>query len=230
LVLAPARAGYSVVEVDGSGRVLSLGGKPDTKPGQVAGRFLFTGCHVIEESLLDRLPDERPSNIVLDLYRPLAAEGLLGSVLHEGFWWEFGSPSLYLEGSLGLFDVPSDTRRQILDHDPVQELNGGLAAVGTGAKMHEAAGLRGRAALGFASYVSERVQLANSVVMPEAWIGPGCRVERSIVAPGVEIPAGLQIEEMVVCADPGPETALPAGFRRDNGLLFSPLRAEQDPA
>jgi NDP-sugar pyrophosphorylase family protein len=228
LVLAPPRAGYSIVEVDGTGRVLSLGGRPEADPGQVAGSYLFTGCHVIDESLLERLPENRPSNIVLDLYRPLAAEGLLGSVVHEGFWWEFGSPALYLEGSLGLFDLASETRRQILDHDPVQELDGGLAAVGTGAKMHTTAELRGRAALGFASYISERVRLVDSVVMPEAWIGPGCRVERSIVAPGVEVPSSLEIEEMVVCADPGPDTSLPAGSRRDNGLLFSPLRAEQD--
>ena len=230
LVLAPARPGYSIVEVDASGRVLSLGGKPETDPRRVAGRHLFTGCHIIDESLLDRLPEGRPSNIVLDLYRPLAADGLLGSVLHEGFWWEFGSPSLYLEGSLRLLDLGDESRRQILDHDPVQELGGGRAAIGTGAKFHATAELRGRAALGFACYVSAGVELTDTVVMPEAWIGPGCRLERSIVAPGVEIPADQQIDEMVVCADPGPEIALPEGARRESGLLFCPLRAEHHPA
>ena len=56
LVLTRARPGYSLVDVDGQGRVLSLAGKPSVEPGRVAASYLFTGCHILDESLLDRSP------------------------------------------------------------------------------------------------------------------------------------------------------------------------------
>jgi NDP-sugar pyrophosphorylase family protein len=223
LVLAPARAGYSTVEVDAAGRVLSLAGEPACDPGRVAGGYLFTGCHVIEESLLSRIPEGEPSDIVRDLYRPLAAEGQLGSVVHSGFWWEFGSPSLYLEGTLRLLDLPAEQRRQVALHDPVHELPGGVAAIGTGAQLRESVEIEGHAALGFASHVAERTRLNDSVVMPEAWIGPDCRLTRTIVGPGVEVPAGFVIEDSVICPDPGPEAELPASAKRTHGLVICPF-------
>jgi len=223
LVLAPARAGYSTVDVDGLGRVLSLAGRPACDPAQVAGSYLFTGCHVIEERLLDRIPEGIPSDIVRDVYWPLAAEGQLGSVLHGGFWWEYGSPELYLEGTLRLMDLPAEQRRQIALHDPVQELQGGLVAVGTGARISDTVKVDGHAALGFTSFISERVVLRDSVVMPEAWIGPDCRLTRVIVAPGVEIPAGFSIENAVVCTDPGAGPDLPDEARCVRGMLIGPF-------
>ena len=227
LVLAPARPGYSTVKVDGLGRVLSLAGKPACDPARVAGEFLFTGCHVIEERLLDRIPEGQPSDIVRDVYWPLAAEGQLGSVLHGGFWWEFGSPELYLEGSLRLLDLPAEQRRQIALHDPVQEMSHGWAAIGTSARVSDTVKVDGHAALGFASYISDRVVLRDSVVMPEAWIGPDCRLTRTIVAPGVEVPAGFSIENAVVCADPGPGPNLPDQARCVRGLLICPFDSNE---
>src|SRR4029079_14489799 len=61
LVLAPHRPGYTRVRTDATGGVFSCGG-------DAGGEFLFTGCQIIEESLIDRLPVDRPSDIVRDLY------------------------------------------------------------------------------------------------------------------------------------------------------------------
>ena len=67
--------------------------------------------------------------------------------------------------------------------------------------------------------MSERVRIEDSVVMPEAWIGSGCRLKRVIVGPGVEVPAGFEAEDAVLCPDPGGEADLPAAARRVDGLL-----------
>ena len=72
LVLAPARPDYSEVAVDRGGRVVSIGGTPSVDPDRVAGRYLFTGCHFLEEEVLDRIPSRGPSDIVRHVYRPLA--------------------------------------------------------------------------------------------------------------------------------------------------------------
>jgi NDP-sugar pyrophosphorylase family protein len=225
LILAPERPGYSVVEVDPMGRVVSLAGRPQIDPSRVAGRYLFTGCQIIEEEVLDRIPAGRPSDIVRDVYWQMAAEGRVGAFVHEGFWWEFGSPELYLEGSLKLIGCPAEVRRGIsAEQDTVREFAGALAAVGPGVQFSDEARLSGMVALGYASHVAEETVVEDSVVMPEAWIGPGCRLKRSIVGVGTELPAGFESEHELICSDPGPNCELPRFTRRVSGLMVCSLR------
>lgn len=230
LALAPARDGYSAVEVDGNGLVLSLGGLPVARPHWITDRLLFTGCHIIEENVLELIPEGRPSDIVADVYRKLAERGQVGYHLHEGFWWEFGSPHLYLDGTMALIDLPAARRKEIAIHDPVRNVGDARVAVGTGVQIHGSARVTGRAAIGFATFVSENVELEDSVIMPESWIGPGCRLRRVVVGPGVEIPAGFEAEDAIVCTHPGTSASIPPSCAREDGLVVCALSPEREHA
>ena len=221
LVLVPHRPGYSVVEVGGDGAVLSLAGQPRTDPDRVRGRFLFTGLQLIEESVIDRIPADGPSDIVRDVYRDLAAEGQLHSWVHDGFWWEFGHPAEYLTGSLELLAMSQERRRRVLAADGVHTIGDCNAALGAGVDIH-AAGLtlRGGVALGFASLIAEGATLEDTIVMPESWIGPGVSLRRSIVGPGAEVPADFTARGTMICADPGGLVSLPPDTVRMDGLLL----------
>jgi NDP-sugar pyrophosphorylase family protein len=223
LVLVPHRSPYSTIEVDGEGRVLSLAGAPDVDPARVAGRFLFTGCHVIERSAIERIPADRPSCVVRDLYRSLAGEGGLGSVFHEGFWWEFGSPESYLEGSLKLIELSGAHDRRVTEHDPVREVDQSLVALGAGAELQPSARVKGRAAIGFAACLASGSCVEDTIVMPEAWIAPACRLRRAIVAPAVELPQGFEAENALICSDSIPEGELGPRITRVDGLLVHRL-------
>ncbi|HXV78129.1 MAG TPA: NDP-sugar synthase [Candidatus Polarisedimenticolaceae bacterium] len=228
LVVVPARPGYGTVEIDRAGRVVSLAGRPAVDPERVAERMLFTGCHLIEEQVLDMIPDDRPSGIVEQVYRPLAARGALGGYLHPGFWWEFGTPELYLEGSLRLLDLPSVRRIEIASHDPVDEIGSARVAVGAGATLDDGLRLEGRVAVGMASHVAEGTRLADSVVMRESWIGPGSRLERVIVGPGVELPAGYRGGRSLICsADRLPPESIPVDLRREGDLVVYDFAADR---
>jgi mannose-1-phosphate guanylyltransferase len=217
IVLTRWRPGYSAVEVDAEGRVLSLAGEPQADPDRVAGRYLFTGLHFLEEEVLDRIPEAYPSGIVTHVYRDLAREGRLSSWIHTGFWWEFGSPELYLEGSLALLRLAPPVRSAVSEEqDPVAEIGSACVALGAGAKWHESARLRGHVALGLASRVGEGADLEDTVVMPEAWVGPGCRLRRCIVSQGIELPAGLSAEAAMLCSEDG-ESA-------DDRIVVHPFR------
>ena len=211
IVVARHRAGYTPVALDAKGRVASFGG---------AGTHLFTGFHLIEESILARLPAGIPSDIVREVYIPLAAEGSLNAYVHEGYWWEFGTPAQYLHGSLGLVEMPTEARLRLGAFDPVRELGGAVAAIGAGARLH-APGIvfSGRLALGLSTGVGDGAVLEDTVVMPEAWIGPRVHLSRCIVGPGTEVPAGFEAESSIVAADAGPPVALPADTERRDGLL-----------
>jgi len=220
LVLAPWRLGYSVVLRDAGGRVLSLAGKPQVDTSCTDGEYLFTGCHIIDEEVIERIPPTGASCIVNDVYRPLVEQGRLGSYVHEGFWWEFGSPDLYLEGCLRLLALPKDKLNRIsTDHDPIRRLSDAKAAVGPGAGFDTGVKIAGHAAIGYGSFVSEHTRIEDSVVMPEAWIGPRCRIKRSIIAQGVELPAGCETEEELICTDPDASAELPPSTRREAGML-----------
>ena len=230
LVLAAPRTGYPVVDVDRDGTVLSIAGLPAVAEDQVAGSYLFTGCHIIDESLLDRIPADRPSCVVAHLYRPLIEERKIGSYLHTGFWWEFGTPERYLDGSLELIDLPLEKRLAVTTHDPVREINGGIAAVGPGAMLKEGVRVVGRAAIGLACLVGKDSEIKDSVIMPEAWVGPGSRLERVIVGPGVEIPARSEFKNAMICGKPGSGCREDSGVRQQGDLLISDFAPERLPA
>lgn len=219
LVLAPHRPGYTAVEVDDAGRVLSFGGRPAADPSRVAARYMFTGFQLLEEEVLDRIPPEGRSDLVRDVYIDLAREGRIGSHLHSGFWWEFGTPVDYLEGSLRLLALDPRDRARVAETDPVVKIGDATVAVGTGADFHAGVELRGRVALGLASLVAEGSRIEDSVIMPEAWVGPGTTLTRTIVAPGAEIPAGTHFENALVCSDTDPSAPLHAETERSGGLL-----------
>lgn len=227
IAVAAHRRGFTEVHVDGRGRVLAFGGP--CRPRGGAGSYLFTGFQVISTELLERIPAGRPSDLVRDLYRGLAASRQVAAYVHEGFWWEFGSAPAFLEGCLRLFDLPAERRARIAQTDPIRDLGGARLAAGPGADLH-AGGivLRGRVALGFASLVAEGSTLEDTVVMNEAWVGPGSSLRRVIVGPETEVPAGSTIEEAVVCPDADPTEELPEGTQRRDGLLVRSFASAEE--
>lgn len=230
LVLTPTRPGYSVVDVDRDGTVLSIAGHPAAEKSAVAGSHLFTGCHVIDEAVLDRIPADRPSCIVADVYRGLVAERKLGSYVHDGFWWEFGTPENYLDGSLRLFDLPLERRLAVTIHDTIREINGGLAAMGAGAVLQEGVRVEGRVAVGLAGLVGKSSEIKDSVIMPGAWIGPGSRLERVVVGPGVEIPADSDFRSVLICGKASSGCESGPDVRREGDLLVYDLTPERQPS
>jgi NDP-sugar pyrophosphorylase family protein len=214
IVLAPHRAGFTPVTIDGRHRVVAFGGGH-------AGGYLFTGYHLIEESVLDLIPRGAPSDIVRDVYFRLAAEGRLNAHVHDGFWWEFGSPREYLEGSMQLVGLPSEKRLGLGDFDAVRPIGDAVASVGAGADL-SAPGIRlaGTLAIGMGVMIGERTTLEDTVVMPGAWIGPGSSLRRCIVAPGTEIPMEFSASEALLAADLDRDSAPERGIERVSGLLI----------
>jgi NDP-sugar pyrophosphorylase family protein len=186
IVLAPHRPGYTPVATDGRNRVTAFGG-------DAGGRYLFTGYHLIEESILELIPSDAPSDIVRGVYLGLAAGGRLNAFVHEGFWWEFGEPRQYPEGSMRIVALGAEQRARLGNFDSVRTTAGAVAAIGAGADL-SAPGieLAGTLGIGMGVCVGERATLIDTIVMPEAWVGPGSSLERCIVAPGTEIPGGFE--------------------------------------
>jgi NDP-sugar pyrophosphorylase family protein len=204
IVLVSHRPGFTAVTIDDRHRVVAFGGGHE-------GGYLFTGYHLIEESVLDMIPRGAPSDIVRDVYFGLAAQGRLNAHVHDGFWWEFGSPREYLEGSMRLVGLSAEKRMGLGDFDTVRPVGGAVAAVGAGADL-SAPGIQltGTLAIGMGVMIGEGANLEDTVVMPGAWVGPGSRLRRCIVAPGTEIPLEFSASD----------AAPMGGIERVSGLLM----------
>jgi len=224
LVLTRADPHYSAVETDGTGRIRSLAGSPAVDTAIVAGRYLFTGCHVIEESVLNSIPEGK-SDIVVDVYRDLAARGELGSFIHDGFWWEFGSPERYLDGCLRILELPGSARDKLFNHDPIRSSKEATVCVGDAVRLDESARLRGGIVLGRGAKVGSGAQLEECVLLNGASVPPGSRLRRVLLGPGVVLPEPTELANTVVCIDPGPGTPIRPPISRQNGLLLAPLAA-----
>jgi NDP-sugar pyrophosphorylase family protein len=192
---------YGPIVTGPDGRIRSLAGRPRGAQGTVS---LFTGVHVLDPGILDRLP-RGASDSVRDLYVPLVTEGegLIG-VRVRGAWYDLGRPSLYVAAQLKALP-----RGQSLV-DPSAQVAPGARVV--------------RSVIGARSRVAAGAVVERSVLWEAAEVGVGARVRGSIVPSGARVEAGQRADGVVVV----PTGSVPRGVRvpgvRRGGFLWSKVR------
>ena len=171
---------YGGIVTGPGGFVRSLAGLPAPARGRP---LLFTGVHVLDPDLLDRLP-AGPSDSVRDLYAPLVAEGQrLQGVRVSGAWYDFGSPSLYLASQLSM-------------------TSSGFRGAGAARLVHPEARIHPRArvtrsVVGPGAVVGEGAVVSGSVLWEGVEVARGARVLGSILAEGARIGEGESVEKAV---------------------------------
>ena len=164
---------WAPVGVDADGRVMSIRGQRvvGAAPAPLAPR-MFTGIHVVESALLDRLP-AGVSDIMGDAYIPaLRAGDRIGSMTMTGYFAEHSTPESYLSGNLALVANPA-----LLSHPP-----GPLVGVDSAAQIDSSA------------RIVPPVRLAaGAVVEAGAVVGPW-----AVVCGGGRVSAGSQVVRSVV--------------------------------
>jgi mannose-1-phosphate guanylyltransferase len=191
LALRRNPGGYSPVVSDRRGRILSIAGRPAAAEGTVS---MFASVHVLDPSLLDRLP-EGASDSVRDLYIPLLGEGaLLLGVRSSGAWYDLGRPSLYRDAQLRLLPGGRslvDPRARVSAAADVRR-----SVVGRGARV--GAALVSRSVLWEGAVVDGGARLSGAIVTSGAVVRCGERAERVAVLPAAalaaEADAGVRVE------------------------------------
>jgi NDP-sugar pyrophosphorylase family protein len=181
LIPNPDSRHYSPVITGADGRVKSIAGMPRPARGTVS---MFTGVHILEPALLDRLPPG-VSDTVRQLYVPLIAEGRppLG-VRVRGPWYDLGSPSLYLASQQSLLASRfRGIRRGSVIHP--------------GARVHPRARVV-RSVVGKGSVIAEGAEVRGSVLWDRVKVGRDAVVESSLLAAGVEVEDGEELRSALL--------------------------------
>lgn len=211
MVLAPLApdTDYGVVEMGAHGRIQRIAGRPGRDADPRAGRYLFTGVHVLHPGILDAIPDRGRVEINRDIYPALIGAGreIRGHV-HSGFWREFGTPRHYLEGQIAMLRErmdPSLLSRQVAEGvylDQVVLPAGTLleppVLVGRGTVIGRRCSLQGGAVIGKQARIGTSCALRSTIVWDGARIGDGARLSGCIVTSGVLVPDGLSLSDRIV--------------------------------
>ncbi len=111
MLLQPPPAGgrYGLVQTAADGRVVSIAGRPEPVE-QPAGEWMFIGIHFFQPALLRRIPAGQASDINADIYRTMIRQGaVVGGIVAEGAWLDFGTPRQFLDSTLRLLSVATDS-------------------------------------------------------------------------------------------------------------------------
>jgi NDP-sugar pyrophosphorylase family protein len=136
---------------------------------------MFTGIHVVESALLDRLP-AGVSDIIGDAYIPaLCAGDHIAAMTMTGYFAEHSTPESYLAGNLALVANPG-----LLPHPP-----GPLAGVDPAAQIDPSARIVPPVRLAAGSVVEAGAVVGPwAVVCGGGRVSSGSQVVRSVVWPG----------------------------------------------
>jgi mannose-1-phosphate guanylyltransferase len=182
---------WSPVGVDATSRVVSLRHQRSdhTPVGSISDR-MFTGVHVLEPALLDRLP-AGVSDVIGDAYIPaLRAGARVQSITMSGYFAEHSTPERYLAGNLALLRNPA-----LVPTPP-----GPLLGIDPSASIHARARVVMPVRIGAGAIIED-----GAVIGPEAVVGararvlPGARLERAVVWSGA-VASGTVIGTVVTGA------------------------------
>jgi len=167
---------WAPIGVRSDGRVLSLRGQSLAhSAGPPLAPRMFTGIHVVESALLDRLP-AGVSDMIGDAYIPaLLAGERIGSMSITGYFAEHSTPERYLAGNLALLDNPA-----LLSHPP-----GPLTGVDPAAQVDPRAQIVAPARVAAGAVVEAGAVVGPWVVVCSGGrVSEGAQVVRSVVWPG----------------------------------------------
>jgi mannose-1-phosphate guanylyltransferase len=167
---------WAPIGVETTGAVLSIRGKraDRTAFGPVLPR-MFTGIHVVEPGLLDRLP-QGVSDIIGDAYIPaLLAGNRIASLTMKGYFAEHSTPERYLAGNLDLLQNPN-----LLPQAP-----GPLMGVDEAARVDQSAQIRAPVRIAAGAVVEAGAVVGPLTVVCEGGrVASGAAIARSVVWPG----------------------------------------------
>jgi mannose-1-phosphate guanylyltransferase len=175
---------WSPVGVDTTGRVVVLRQqRSDHTPVGSISDLMFTGVHVIEKPLLDRLP-EGISDILGEAYIPALREGgRIQAFRTGGYFAEHSTPERYLEGNLTVLRVPG-----LIPVAP-----GPLVGVDPAAVVDPGARLTPPLRVAAGAVIEAGAEVGPEVVVGAgARVRSGARVQRSVLWDGAVVDGNVQ--------------------------------------
>lgn len=188
----PRKRAFGELGYDAAGGLCRITDRVSTGP--ESGSGLFTGVHLLEPALFERMPDRTTFDSMVDVYVPLLRQGIrLSTSLQSrsACWWPAGTPSELLDANLealkGLPEVQYGNGQ-----DPRNSIYLGL-------KSRVEGEIEGPAWIGNAAVVEAGGRAGPWIVLsPGSRVASGARIERSLALPGAVVEANGPLREVII--------------------------------
>lgn len=190
-------AAFGLVLRDGDGWVTDflekpLPGTPEAdRAARIASPEVNAGIYVLEPEVLAAIEPGRKVSIEREIFPALVGNGL-GACRLEGYWQDIGTPERYLAASWDILEGRVETAAP---HAPDGVL------IDPSAVVSEQAVIGPRAVVGPSCSVADGAVVTESVLHAGARVGEGARLNRCILAPQGQVPAGAELDDTVVGSD-----------------------------
>jgi mannose-1-phosphate guanylyltransferase len=205
---------YGLVETDANGRLRGFREKP-TGDAEITTNTINAGIYLIDASLLERIPRDRPSSIEREFFPALIADGVpCFGWCPTAYWRDIGTPAAYRAAQTDLLQ-----KRAVMPLlPPGQEQDGSW--LDAGGAVEPGARIVAPSVVGAGALLGARCRIGPEAVVGDgSRIGPDARVEGAILWERVHVGAGAVLQECVVGSDVrigaharvGPEVVVESG-------------------
>jgi len=202
---------FGIVIVDGEGRVERFLEKPGW--GDVFSDTINTGIYVLEDEVLDLIPEGDEFDFSKDLFPLLLDKGYpIYGYVTDRYWTDVGNLAAYMEAHRAVLDHEVDVDIEGFEVkpgvwlgegaelDPDAEVDGPVY-VGENVRVEAGAILREHTVLGRGVTVRSGAFLHRAVVHDYVYVGQGASLRGCVVGKNSDIKPGAKLEEGVVVAD-----------------------------
>jgi len=192
---------YNPVRV-ANGCLLGLGMARDGTESEAT----YLGVALLARTVLERVPQGRPSELFRDILLPAIADGgTLAIVLYDGPWIEFTSPARYrahccslaLAGSAAIGGLIGGEAAVTRTGTPY----GARFVLADGAWVDPGAVLDGGVVLEQGAYAGRGASITGSVLLEGAEASGGSLLWQTVVMPGTRVPPGAAFRDGIVLGD-----------------------------
>jgi NDP-sugar pyrophosphorylase family protein len=199
---------YTPVSHDGK-QIRSFG--PRHGEGESWEHGIFTGVHLLEPEILDRLP-AGPSEFLPALYQPMIREGRApGAIVSRARWEEVGTAHRYIQGQVAALEGAPFAGHRPWATGRTEEIMAGVlrdpvTLVGDGCRIGSGVRLQRGTVVGNGVTIEEGARLACCILLDGARIGARAELADTLVGPDTVVPPDARVDAAVLQADGEPET------------------------
>jgi mannose-1-phosphate guanylyltransferase len=182
---------YGVVPTDDRGRVEAFIEKPPRA--EAPTDLINAGTYVLEPSVLDRIPPDRPVNVERVTFPQMVADGSLYAFDGDTYWIDAGTPNTYLQANLDLILGRRGQPEEGVHPQAIVDGSVDRSVVGAGVTIQAGAKVEGSVVLPGAT-IGRDALVRDAVVGARSTIGGSCVVESgSVVGFDVAVPEGSHL-------------------------------------
>jgi NDP-sugar pyrophosphorylase family protein len=166
--------------------------------------WIKAGSYILEPEILDFIPKGKKISIERKVFPKLQDKDLYGFKIH-GYWFDSGTPELYLKVHAKLLEYMSSTGKGVsLGRNT--EIETGVALippvlVGDNCKISHNAEIGPNVCLGKNVSIDINAKISDAVIFDYTLIGAGVMAREIIVGEGARLNKGAQIENGTVIGD-----------------------------